>query len=89
MHVEHTFSQLYRGSRSYYVDENGQKWHGLQQIHMDWSSQLGSEPTTLEVVCDSNLDIFLRNEYVCMYVCKRRRILIKYFNYVCMYVCMY
>ena len=24
-----------------------------------------------------------------MYVCKRRRILIKYFNYVCMYVCMY
>jgi len=37
------FSQLYGGSHSYYVDGNSSKWHELQQIHMDWSSQFGSE----------------------------------------------
>jgi len=34
-YAEHTFSQLYTGSQSYYMNENGSTWRGLQQIHMD------------------------------------------------------
>jgi len=33
-YAEHTFSQLYTGSHSYYMDENGSKWRGIP-MHMD------------------------------------------------------
>jgi len=38
IYTEHTFCQLYRGSHSYYMDDNSSKWRELQQTHMDTQS---------------------------------------------------
>ena len=38
----HVLSIMHGQPLILYVDENGSKWRGLQQIHTDWSSQHGS-----------------------------------------------